>query len=101
MFNQRLQFGINLANDGIISLDNIAIDKSSCFGNSVTGEDGLVVALAEEVGEDDRSQNSILEGDSTQDDTSKNDELGVCDNFHGRIIIGCMPGEKLIDGMDK
>ena len=89
-----LDFAVDEANVGVISLGSKEIKISRCLGKNVLGEDGLVVALAKEVGVDDRRNEGILEGERTQDDTNKNDKFGVCDNFHRRIIIACMPDEK-------
>ena len=48
----------------------------------------LVVPLPQEVGEDKRGEQGVLERDGTQQDADENNNFGVGDNLHGGVIVG-------------
>lgn len=51
--NEHFGFAINLSDCGVASSLNILVDCLSRFGNSVAGENGLMIALAEKVSVDE------------------------------------------------
>ena len=56
--------------------------------DSVPGESGLIVSLAQEVGVKDGGDQRVSEGDGTQKDSGHNQKLGVCHSLHCGVIVG-------------
>ena len=68
---------------------DIAIDASVDNSNRIAGEDGLVVALAEEVSVEDRSEERVLEGERATDNAHEDHEFSVSNGPHCAIVVGC------------
>lgn len=64
--------------------------------NRVAREGALVVALAEEVGEEHGGQEGVLEGDGTEEDANEDEDFGECDDRHGAVIVGFYPNLELL-----
>lgn len=48
------------------------------------------------MGVDEGGQKCILEGDGTENDADKDDELSICDDLHRGIVVGFNPGLELL-----
>lgn len=92
---KHLDFSVNLTDTGIIGHRDVLVELPSSVSDSIAGEDGLIIALAKEVGVDEGRNERILESNGTKEDADENDQFSICNDLHGSVIVGCNTVRKM------
>jgi hypothetical protein len=71
-------------------LANTGVDLGADGADNVLGERRLVVPCTEEVHVDEGGEEAVLAEDGTKGDTGEDAELGVGDDTHGLVVVGCV-----------
>lgn len=71
------------------------IKPASSFGDSITSESRLVVALAEEVSVDERGNEGVLEGNGTKENANEDDKFSICNDLHRGVVVSYNRVEKI------